>query len=230
VRDGHVVAGLGNASLDLGRLIADLERGPDPALRAWGPGRLDVATGGAGDEPVRIPDLRPVRWLSYLQANATVRQRGVVDLALRIETLLITSHGEAVRPPREIVLGLALYLWSLAPAGPARAASTDAEQRGRALFEKSCRECHHGAGLTGEAAPLDDVGADDAVARSPARGTGRLRVPSLLGVSSRGPLLHDASVAGVGELLAPSSRAEHRFGLALDPGARADLTAYLLTL
>ena len=63
---------------------------------------------------VAISDLRPVRSEHYLHHDATVRN-GLVELAIRIETLIITSNKLALRPPRKLVFALALYLWELEP-------------------------------------------------------------------------------------------------------------------
>lgn len=240
-RDGRIVVGLGNDAFDIGRLVADSAHLHDPVMTAWGPGRADVSTLTAA-EPVRFPDLRPTRYVSHLQVNATVAQRDLASLALRIETLLVTGHGEVVRPPREIALGLALYVWSLAPAGPARAAITPAEQRGRTLFDARCAGCHAPPTFTGPPVAIERIGVD-AVARSRERGTGAWRVPSLLGVRDRRALFHDGALATLAAVLdprrldagytggrAPGAIAEHRFGLELPAAARADLLAFLDTL
>jgi mono/diheme cytochrome c family protein len=202
-------------TLDVGARIAAQTRSPDPG---WGPGLAAVAS---EDEPVRIPDLHAVKYEQDLQVNATVRQRSVVSLALRIETLIITAHGGVIRPPREIALGLALYLWSLAPEGvPADNARFDAE----------CAGCHRPPTFSGPPVDVAMLGFDDVVARSPSRGTGTWRVPSLRGVSSRPLLFHDGSARSLDDVLDPARGGGHRFGLALDPAARADLIAYLRTL
>jgi hypothetical protein len=240
-RDGRVVVGLGNDRFDIGRLVADAAHLHDPLLAAWGPGRADVSTLTAA-EPVRFPDLRPTRYVSHLQVNATVAQRDLASLALRIETLLVTGHGEVVRPPREIALGLALYVWSLAPAGPARVAATPTEQRGRALFDARCAGCHAPPSFTGPPVAIERIGVD-AIARSRERGTGTWRVPSLLGVRDRRALFHDGALATLAAVLdprrldvgytdgrVPGAVVEHRFGLDLPDDARADLLAFLDTL
>jgi mono/diheme cytochrome c family protein len=206
VRDGVFVAGLANASLDLG----------------WGPGRLDVSTND-GHEPVRIPDLRPVRWLTYLHADATVRQPDIVALAIRIETLIITSHSEVVRPPRVVALALATYLWSLAPDDPLPSPPTQ--------FVETCGGCHAGDGLTGAPVPLDVVGTDPVVGMSSDRGTGMYRVPSLRGVRDRALLFHDGSIDSLDALLDPARTTPgHRFGMQLSTDDRATIIAYLRTL
>ena len=206
IRDGALVTGLANASLDLG----------------WGPGRLDVTTID-GHEPVRIPDLRPVRWLTHLHADATVRQPDITALAIRIETLLITSHAEAVRPPRVIALALATYVWSLA--------LEDAPAPAPAQFISACGGCHAGDGLTGLPVPLAVVGTDPTVGLSRDRGTGMYRVPSLRGVRDRTLLLHDGSVDSLEALLDPTrTTAGHYFGTSLSGDDRAAIVAYLKTL
>jgi mono/diheme cytochrome c family protein len=212
-RDGALVPGLANAMLDLG----------------WGPGRLDVTTLD-GREPVKIPDLRPVRWLGYVHADATVLQRDPIALAIRIETLIITSHHATIRPPPVVALALAQYLWSLAPPPPDAPAS-EAAQRGAAVFATRCASCHSPPGFTGKPVSLARVGTDPAVGLSRERGTGMYRVPSLRGVADRAWLLHDGSVRSLAELLDPARVAPgHRFGTSLSAADRSDLVAYLVTL
>jgi hypothetical protein len=206
LRGGVLVTGAPNHELDLGKLAVDGGGVPPdlvaPTL-AWGPGRLDVSSADA-TEPARIPDLRPVRFLTYLQQDATVEQRSVVSLALRIETLIITSHGESTRPPREVTLGLALALWALADdLSPLAAAGTDAS-RGATVVGEACAGCHEGGSLTGPPVPLAVVGTNPTLGLSPQRGTGTYRVPSLRGVGSRGPLLHDASLPDLASFFDPA--------------------------
>jgi mono/diheme cytochrome c family protein len=220
--DGRLIVGAGNDRLELGRLMVDGDGAVPPELaqsrRAWGPGRVDVTTEDGGD-PVRIPDLRPVRWHGHLHYGASVAQPDEIALAVRIETLLITAHGGAVRPPREIALGLALYLRALADGLPTRVPETVAARRGAALFEARCAGCHRGPAFTGPPVSAARAGTDPRHAQSPDRGTGRYRVPSLRGVGTRGPLLHDGSAAGLSSL----------FG-ELAPADRGALVAYLETL
>ncbi|MDB4963103.1 MAG: hypothetical protein JWP01_3102 [Myxococcales bacterium] len=205
-RDGALVVGLANAALDLG----------------WGPGRLDVSTLD-GREPVRIPDLRPIRWLTHLHAAATVRQPDVVALAIRIETLIITSHAEVVRPPRAVTLALATYLWSLSTEEPPAPPPEP--------FLRECAGCHAGDGLTGAPVPLHVVGTDPVVGQSTDRGTGTYRVPSLRGVGDRALLLHDGSVDSLEALLDPARTTPgHPFGSDLPAPDRAAIVAYLEAL
>jgi hypothetical protein len=86
--DGALAPGLPDHELKIGAAILDapgssLDAVTASAIAAWGPGRLDVTT-TAGTEPARIPDLRPVRWLTYLQQDATVRVVDRTTLATRI--------------------------------------------------------------------------------------------------------------------------------------------------
>lgn len=224
--NGSLVMGLPNVALDLGALSAESNATLDPAvvtrLRAWGRGRVDVSTDD-GSEPLAMPDLRAVRFQSHLNRAGAVRARSLASLAVRVETLLITSHHEAVRPPREVALGLAAYLHALgeplvreAPGG-----------RGAAVFAARCARCHAGDGFAGGLVAPEDADTEAWVARSPARGTGAYRVPSLRGVGARERLLHDASVAGVDALLDPARAGWHRVGRGLTGEERAALGEFL---
>jgi mono/diheme cytochrome c family protein len=245
---GHISDGLPNAALDTGAAILDSAGGGvDPAIAAavaaWGAGRLDVSSPNA-TEPARIPDLRPVRWLTYLQQDATVRVRSLITLAIRLETLIIVSHNEDTRPPRTVTLALAAYLASLAQSLPDMEACDTAEPVGSALFASTCARCHMAHGLTGEPALLASIGTDPTLGQSADRGTGSYRVPSLHGVGTRGPLLHDGTVPSVQAMFDPARTSPafagrlhgagpvpgHPFGLGLGANDRAALVAYLACL
>lgn len=239
---GALVPGLMNASLDLGGLAA--RDAGDPSLaarhRAWGAGRVDVTTAD-GREPVAIPDLRAVRFERYLQRAGAVAQRSLASLAVRVETLLITSLHASVRPPREVSLGLAVYLWSLGDAlGPPP--PLDASPGAR-IFASRCARCHAPPAFSGARVPAEEVGTEPSVARSIERGTGLYRVPSLRGVGDRAALLHDGAAAGIDGLFDPErvlpgylgSRREgpivgHAYGLDLSTEDRAALLTFLRTL
>ncbi len=234
IRNGTLTVGVGNDRLDLGRMIADASTGLTPArvapYLAWGPGRLDVTT-SQGIEPVRIPDLRPVRFLTHLHHDGTLQQRNLTTLAIRLETLIVTSNGASVRPPREIALGLATYLWSLGEQLPLRAPKDEPERRGMTLFKGACARCHAPPNFTGPPIPLAVVGTDPRLGRSPDRTTGSYRVPSLRGVATRGLLLHDGSLPSLDAMFDPSRTVPgHSFGLDLDDAGRSDLLRYLRTL
>ncbi len=234
-RDGDAfITGVGNNAQDFGLLLADTSGGVDAAiltrLAGWGPGRVDVTTTIA-TEPVRIPDLRPVRWLTHLHHDATVAQHDLTSLAIRLETLIITSHGQVLRPPREVALGLATYLWSLSTSVEGTPPVSDAEKSGAEIFTSTCARCHAPPSFTGPPVPIDVVGTDPTIGLSTDRGTGFYRVPSLHGVSTRGLLLHDASIKSLDGLLDPTrTERGHRYGLDLDAPSRASLIAYVSTL
>jgi mono/diheme cytochrome c family protein len=188
------------------------------------PGRVDVTDDGV-DDPIAIPDLRPIRFQTNMHHAATWRN-GLVPLAIRIETLIVTSLGGVVRPPRKVAAALALYLWSL---GAQR--REPAEGLGADVFARECSGCHSGAGLSGSPVALDAVGTSPLVGRSADRGTGFLRVPSLVHVGDRRRLFGSGEVDDIAMLLDPSrTAAGHRFGLALSVEERAALLAYLQSL
>lgn len=229
-REGEVVvAGVANDRLDFGRLLVERGGLDAKALLAWGAGRLDVTT-TRGDEIVRIPDLRPVRFLRHLHHAATLASNDVETLAVRLETLIVTSNGATLRPPRVVASRLAEYLWSLANELPSRSPTTSEERSGQALFETRCARCHVPPTFTGPPVPVEEVGTDPLVAHSPNRGTGMYRVPSLRGVSTRGALLHDGTVPNLDALFDPTRTQGHAYGAGLDQAARRDLLAYLHTL
>jgi len=245
--DGTLAPGVPNAKLDLGAAILAAQGIPaalsgDPRA-AWGPGRLDVTT-TAGTEPARIPDLRPVRFLTYLQQDATIRARDLTTLAIRIETLLITSWGEAVRPPRVVALALAAYVQSLATSLPSVDQAGAASPNGAALFQATCAACHIPPAFTGEPVALAVIGTEPTLGLSADRGTGSYRVPSLRGVGTRGPLLHDGTLPSVDAMFDPARPSGafgqklhgtgavpgHGYGLDLSDGERQDLLTYLHAL
>ncbi len=243
-RDGKIVPGAPADTLDVGALtMRAYPASANPNLLAWGPGRIDVTTMD-GTEPVRIPDVRGVREVGFLHHAGTVVQHDEISLAIRIETLVIVSNSRVIRPPREVALGLALYLYSLADTLPHREPSTDVERRGAALFEKSgCSGCHAPPHYSGPPVALAEVGTDPHLGSSADRGTGRYRVPTLRGVADRGPLLHDASISTVDELLDPARFAPtfrgrrgagavpgHPFGTSLPRDDRDALAAFVKTL
>jgi len=243
---GRLVVGAPNGRIDIGRMAADAgaRNGTPPGieahLRDWGPGRVDVTTGDAS-VPERMADLRPIRWASHLHYDATLRQQSVIALAIRIETLIITSKDQALRPPRIVPLAMAVFLWSL---GDSLSPVPPSSSAGAKLFSEHCSECHAGPDLGGGPVSLAMVGTDPILGRSPERGTGSYRIPSLRGAGSRATLLHDGTVASLAALLDPH-RLEatyaagahgpgpvpgHRFGLDLDEAQRAAVVTYLGTL
>jgi len=235
--DGHVIVGAGNDRLELGRMYVESKVLDSDATRrantkAWGAGRMDVTT-LSGDEVARIPDLRVIQFQSHLHQDATLRMRDVTALAIRIETLIIVSSSQTRRPPREVTLGLARYLWSLGDDLKPKTVLAESEQRGLAIFTSQCSSCHAPPTFSGEPVPLSVIGTDPTLGRSHDRGTGNYRVPSLRGVSTRGRLLHDGSIDDLDALFDPSRTNTvkgHLYGLELGEPARADLIGYLRTL
>jgi hypothetical protein len=225
-----IIWGVSNEALDLGALILDAPLSgrhvSDPVreqtLAAWGPGRVDVTT-SSGLEPAHIPDLRATRFQQHLQHAGAVVQHDVTSLAVRIETLIITSHDGAIRPPREVALGLALYLWSLGDTLPPLETSSTAAT----LFGQRCGRCHGGDGLAGGLIDVDTIGTDPTLARSPDRGTGAYRATSLRGVGTRTRLLHDGSVQGLADFFDPGRVSGHPQGTTLSAADRGILAAWL---
>ena len=221
---GDWIPGKTNAALDYGRLLDDFH-GIFSPQGEWGPARVDV-TPDALFNPTVVTDLRPVAYQARLHRAGTL-YNDPIALAVRLETLLITSSGRAVRPPREIVFALVVYLWRLADALP----SVPQGGAGRAVFEATCAECHGGPGLAGAATSLAEVGTDPAVGESTMRGTGTYRISSLRGVGDRTPLLAGGGVADLATLLDPDRAAPgHAYGFDLDSADRAALLAFLAAL
>jgi mono/diheme cytochrome c family protein len=182
-----------------------------------------------------------VKWLSYLQADATVAKRDLSTLAIRLETLVVTSNSQVLRPPRIVALALAAYVSSLAGGLPAWESAVAASPAGASTFASRCASCHVPPALTGPPVPLAVVGTDPTLGESSDRGTGGYRVPSLHGVGTRGPLLHDGTVPSIRAMLDPSRITPaftgklhgegavpgHPFGLDLGDADRAALVQFL---
>jgi hypothetical protein len=112
------------------------------------------------------------------------------------------------------------------------------------VFAAACTTCHAPPGLTGPPVPLPMIGTDPTLGLSGQRGTGDYRVPSLLGVGSRGPLLHDGTHPSVDAMFDPARTTPafggrlhgdgpvpgHAFGLDLSAADRLALVSYLRAL
>lgn len=224
----RLVAGRNNPELDATTLYDVAGAGPRAGggtrtTYGWGRGRVDVTADGV-DNPVAITDLRPIRHQQHLHHAATLVNEPVA-LAVRIETLVITSHAQAVRPPRKIAAALAVYLLSLAPDAPLPGGA------GAAIFARECGSCHRGEAASGPPVSLARVGTDPAVGESTDRGTGFYRVPSLRGVGDRRRMFASGAIEDLDALLAADRPvAGHRFGLALEAQEREALLAYLRAL
>ncbi len=217
-----------NTALDIGALYVEaFEAAPGSnaydQLLSWGPGRMDV-TADTADDPVRFADLRPVAHQRLLQSAGAIRQRTPVDLAIRLETLLIGSSGRRTRPPRATMAALAWWLHSASAPAPTPPPAPPPS------FAERCARCHDPAAGYASADPIpsDDVGTDPAAAWSPGRGTGGYKAPSLVAVGDRSPLLHDASIPDLATLLDPArEQGGHTFTEGLSEAAVADLMEFL---
>lgn len=225
---GELIHGRSQADFNLGQLLYDYYGQPWVQGLAWGPGQVDV-TSDAQINAAAMIDLRPIRYQRRLHWAATLFN-SLEALAVRVDTLIITSHGQRKRPPREVSFAIAYYLWSLGEPPKTTRALTEQEQRGRDHFNTHCAACHHEDGTTGPPVPLEVIGTDPAVGQSSERGTGHYRVPSLWLVGDRTQLMHHGQARTLERLLDPE-RLEtipgHPFGLTLSEDERADLIAFV---
>jgi mono/diheme cytochrome c family protein len=235
VRDGAVVIGEARRTFDYGKLRLTFDqvhgtiRSPGEAERlgSWGPGRADV-TEDDDEDPVAIPDLWGLREQRWLTQAGSIRHTSPLALAIRQETQLTDSNHALVRPPRELAWALAMYVYSLAP--PPRV-GTSSSPRGAALFADHCARCHANAAFGGGAIDSATIGTDQALAIGRGRGTGKYRVPTLLGVARGAPYLHHGVVPSLADLLSPDrTEPGHRAGTDLGAEDRAALIAFLETL
>lgn len=211
-------AGRSNAKFDLQAILSGRCGSPS----RWGPGRVDVTADGV-DNPTAIPDLRPVGWQGYLHRAGTLANSRLA-LAMRTETLIITSLSGAVRPPREVALGLAWWMWSLKDSLPEVAPDPQAE----GLYRTHCEGCHAGVGQVGGLWPIEQVGTDLAVLNSPDRRTGLTRVPSLRGLPDRGLLFSGGAAPSFEAWWQGEVQVEgHLDPRSLGPETHAVLGAYL---
>jgi mono/diheme cytochrome c family protein len=222
---GKLRPGVPNHQFDIGKAKDDYV-----AVRSlystWGPGREDIAADGK-DNPVVMADLRPVRFQSDLHRTANLRN-SLVALALRVETGLITAHLGARRPARKDAFALAYYLWTL---GDSLDTEAPLHHPARPIFERHCSTCHQGPALAGQ--PVLPAAIHSPMASMPntARGTGKVRTPSLLGVSARRLLLYGGEAHGIDGLLDPARReGGHLVGASLTDSERHAIADYLRAL
>lgn len=234
VKDGELVPGQARRSFDYGKLRITYDRvhgtlrseAEARRMLGWGPGRADV-TEDDDEDPVAIPDLWGLREQRFLTQAGTIRHDTPLALAIRQETQLTDSNHALVRPPRELAWALAMYVYSLRPPH----ADVAASPRGKAVFAEHCAKCHKNAAYGGGTVSASSIGTDPALATGKGRGTGKYRVPALLGVRDGAPYLHDGTVASLDELLSPTRAAPgHRAGTTLSADDRAALIAYLASL
>lgn len=212
--DGGAVVLTPNERLDLGTLFGHAD---------WPVGTVDVTDDGVTN-PIRPSDLRPIAHQARLQHTGNLFN-GRVARMVRIETLMITQLGERLRPPREIVAAIALFLETEGEA----LARPDPSHPGVTAFTTSCGGCHRGVDLSGPPLSAASVGTDPIATMGGQRGTGGYRAPSLLGVADRRGVFHDGSAADLRAVLGLSS-SEHRghpFGRELPEEDREAIAAYL---
>lgn len=240
---GQVSGVLANRRMDVGqaRIRADLDASgelpPELDSTHWrdldrlGAGRADVL----GDDtfnPYAFPDFGGIVDMPRLHHNANWLHTGTATLAVRCETLFITSNGGRTRIPRVLSWALARYLRSLPPPPPAADPGPESEG-GEQIFEAAgCAGCHVPPLYTSaEPVSVDVIGTDPSAANSPSRFSSAYRVPSLRGVGSTAPYLHHGAFADLESMFDPSREEPgHRFGLDLDDADRATLIAWLRTL
>lgn len=222
--DGELVDGRTNPDVDRSRISRMFHGIPGTD---WGPGRVDVTDDGVRN-PTAVTDLRAIRHQNRLHWAATLHNSPEA-LAVRVETLMITSAKQAARPPREVAVAIAYYLWSLGeePSEPVT------ELPGAAVFEANCAACHDIDGSTASPVAIEVIGTDPSVGQSPMRGTGHYRIPSLYRVGSRSQFLHEGKVKALEELFDPARLEEvpgHVHGTNLTEDERRELVEFLETL
>lgn len=193
------------------------------------PGRSDPLDDGRFT-PYAFPDLGGIVDLPYLHHTANWVNASATTLAIRVETVYTTAAGQRARIPRELAWAVAIYLRSLPPPAPSVPADGTALAEGRAVFEAAgCSGCHMPPLYTSDRlVTIDEVGTDPAAGRSPARGTGYYRIPSLRGVGGTAPYLHHGGVRTLEDLLDPArTEPGHRYGLELDDAEREALLTLL---
>lgn len=222
---GKLRLGVPNHRIDLGKAMDDYTGMPS-LYSTWGPGRVDIAA-DARDNPVVIADVRAVRYQSHLHRTANIKN-SLIALALRVETGLIVAHRSAVRPEHGDAFALAYYLWRL---GDSLDGKTSARHPARAVFEKHCASCHAGPAHAGRPILAQRIQSPTADMPSEARGTGKVQVTSLLGVSARRRLLYDGTAHDFSQLLDPDrQQGGHFVGRALSDRDRHRLVTYLQSL
>ena len=138
-------------------------------------------------------------------------------------TLTREVMGERMRGPKldQAYSGAMLDWLDTVPAPAAAGEDADAVARGRALFEDAvvgCAGCHSGAALTDNRSY--DVGTG-----------GILQVPSLRGIASRAPFMHDGCASVLEERFTDCGGGdEHGRTSHLDGDQIADLVSYMNAL
>ncbi len=214
-----------------GALPPELESTAEDELSALGPGRMDVLSDGVFN-PYAVPDLGGLIDMPFLHHNANWHHRGTATLAVRCDTLFITSGGEDYRPPLALSWALAAWLRSLPAPQPSDGPSAEAEAGALVFEDLGCPSCHPAPLYTAaHAVELDAVGTDPSAGESEVRWSGNYRIPSLRGVGGAGPYLHHGAVATLDALFDPTREEPgHSFGQEAEASERAALVAFLRSL
>jgi hypothetical protein len=224
-RAGRLRPGIPNHQLDLGRAKDD-DRNAKTRYSTWGPGRVALAPDGS-DDPVVIADVRATRLQRHLRRTADLRN-SLPALALEVEIDLVLAHARAVRPDRQDAFALAYYVWTLADG---LAAQMPRRQPAPPAFARHCGPCHKAPSLAGDSLPVDFMQRSVSNPPGSARVAGRLRTPSLLGVSARHWLLYGGEAEGIEGLLDPRRiRGGHYMAGRLDDDERKAIADYLKAL
>lgn len=200
-------------------------------LLRLGPGRADVL-GDAVFNPYAYPDFGGLADVPYLHHTSNWIHRGDATVALRAETLFITSNYERYRIPRELAWAVAKWIRSLPPLDPPEP-DHPLRERGAEVFEAAgCAGCHVPPLYTSDRrVTLDEIGTDAAAGSSTVRGTGLYRIPSLRGVAHLAPYLHHGAFDTLEAMFDPDrDEPGHRWGLELDPDDRAALLGFLRSI
>jgi len=201
-------------------------------LARLGPGRVDVLADSSFN-PYAVPGMGGLADLPYLHHNANWFNRGVATVAIRSETLFITSAGRRSRIPRTLAWAIAVHFRSQPPPPPLFEAPPPGASRGKDVFgEAGCGDCHTPPLYTSErVVSVEEVGTDPAAGRSPARRSGNYRIPSLRGVGTMTSYLHHGAVPTL-EVLFDPAREEpgHPWGQELDEADRRALIEFLRSI
>lgn len=177
---------------------------------------LNVDTFGDGEfgAPKRVPSLLGVGETGPWSWNGRF-----VKLDDQVHQSTLTTM-QGAWPTDAEVAELTAYLRALAPPPPAVTGSLSAAaSRGRELFTRECAQCHAPPRYT--SAGHFDVGLTDAA------GNREFNPPSLRGVGTRSPLLHDGRAATLDDVF---RRVRHPAGDEWGGDEIADLVAFLKTL
>ncbi len=240
--DGTISGRLSNRAMDIGAarlLVLGYEPGDLPPelestaledLDRLGPGRMDVLADGEFN-PYAVADFGGLVDLPYLHHNANWHHRGLATLAVRCETLFITSNNERTRVPHVLAWAMASYLRSLAPPDPLHEVEdVEAFEAGRAVFEAAeCVDCHQPPLYTSDRRiDVEFIGTDPSAGLSASRRTGLYRIPSLRGVGRTAPYLHHGAFDSLDAMFDPArDEPGHAYGLDLSEGEREALIAFL---